>query len=83
MRYLLIAISAAAMLSTSALAFSGKNDSGKGLRGYEGRGYLAYDGGGGHTATRPSSGYEPVYSAPRPRTVLFQERCSFTNDPSC
>jgi hypothetical protein len=83
MRYLLIAVSAGTMLTTSALAFSGKSDSGKGLRAYEGRGYLAYDAGGGHTARRPSNGYAPVYSAPRPRTVLFQERCSFTNDPSC
>lgn len=70
------------MLSTSALAFSGKNESGKGYRGYEGRGYLAYASDGGYTLTPGRSGYGPAYSGPRHR-ILFQERCSFTNDPSC
>ena len=82
MRYLVIAICAATMLSTSALAFSLKNESGKGHRGYEGRGYLAYNYGGGYTHTNHRSGYAPAYNGPRSRLV-FHERCSFTNDPSC
>lgn len=80
--HLVIAICAATMLSTSALAFSGKNDGVQGYRGYEGRGYLAYASGGGYTPTRSRIGYAPAYSGPRPR-ILFNERCSFTNDPSC
>ncbi|MDR6302669.1 hypothetical protein GGQ85_000345 [Nitrobacter vulgaris] len=82
MRYLLIAICATTILSTSALAFSGKNESGKGDRGYEGRVYLAYDSGGGYTPAYHRRGYGPSYSGLRPHLV-FRERCSFTNDPSC
>ena len=82
MRYLLIAICAATVLSTSALADPWKNGSGKGHRGYEGRGYLAYNYGGGYTHTYHNSGYAPAYNSPRSR-LPFQERCSFTTDPSC
>lgn len=82
MKYLAMAICAATMLSTSALAFSGKNNCGRGCEGYEGRSYLAYDSGGGYTPTRSRIGYAPAYSGPRPR-IPFHERCSFTNDPSC
>jgi hypothetical protein len=82
MKYLVIAICAATMLSTSALAFSGKKESGRGDRSYEGRGYLAYDSGGGYTPTRSRIGYAPAYIGPGFR-IVFHERCSFTNDPSC
>jgi hypothetical protein len=82
MKYLLIAICAATMLSTSALAGAWKGESGKDHRGYEGRGYLAYNYGGGYTTTSHSSGYAPAYYSPRSR-IVFHERCSFTNDPSC
>ena len=81
MRCLLIAVCAATMLSTSALADHWKNESRKGHLGLEGRGYVAYNYGGGYSAKQFSSGYAPAYNGPRSRLIF--ERCSFTNDPSC
>jgi hypothetical protein len=82
MRYLLIAICAATLLSTSALADPWNGVIGKGHRGYDGCCYLAYNYGGRYNATYYRPGYTPAYIGPRYRLV-FHERCSFTNDPSC
>jgi hypothetical protein len=82
MKYLWIAIYAAAMLSTSALAAPWNGERGKGPGGYEGRVYQAYNFAGGDNPTYHRHGYAPARTGPGSR-IVFQERCSFTNDPSC
>lgn len=82
MRYGLIAVCAATMLTTSALAapWNGVRDSGPG--GYESSIYQAYAYAGRVNTTYHRRGYAPAYVGPGYR-VVFHERCTFTNDPSC
>ena len=82
MKYLLIAICAATMFGPAALAAPWKGEGDKVARGYEGRGYQAFNYAGRYNSTYSPRGYALAYTGPGYR-IVFHERCSFTNDPSC
>lgn len=81
MKYLLIAICATTMLSTAALAAPWNNESGKARRADD-RVYQAYNYARGYNPTDLRRGYALAYTGPGYR-IVFHERCTFTNDPSC